>query len=185
MSLQGLRGPKFTGTDLLPHFSNVASANLEKVNGHHVDHSTHLESYMNPPCVQIKGVDVDKTAHSVSSPDSVVGQKHMGLRAREGMAADSTYTMAQRIHTTPADDHGLFADSTKFVTVNQLGWGENGAHQEVSLETIASDLPQPTQLQSTDLKPLSDAPITGAPIRLFRFVARYVSGADLVNNNEH
>lgn len=32
-----------------------------------------------------------------------------------------------------------------------------------------------------DEVPLSDAPIIGAPFRLISFVARYVSGADLVN----
>lgn len=30
---------------------------------------------------------------------------------------------------------------------------------------------------------LSDAPLTGAPIRFISFVARYVSGADLVSRN--
>lgn len=30
--------------------------------------------------------------------------------------------------------------------------------------------------------PLSDAPLIGAPFRLMSFVAKYVSGADLVNN---
>jgi hypothetical protein len=40
---------------------------------------------------------------------------------------------------------------------------------------------QPGAADETDEVPFSDAPIIGAPFRLISFVARYVSGADLVN----
>ncbi|PVH32747.1 hypothetical protein PAHAL_9G477300 [Panicum hallii] len=40
---------------------------------------------------------------------------------------------------------------------------------------------QPGAEDEIDEVPFSDAPITGAPFRLISFVARYVSGADLVN----
>ncbi|KAG2552150.1 hypothetical protein PVAP13_9KG431900 [Panicum virgatum] len=43
------------------------------------------------------------------------------------------------------------------------------------------DLRQPGAEDEIDEVPFSDAPITGAPFRLISFVARYVSGADLVN----
>lgn len=35
-------------------------------------------------------------------------------------------------------------------------------------------------IKPNELKPFSDAPILGAPIRLFTFITKYVSGADLV-----
>lgn len=41
--------------------------------------------------------------------------------------------------------------------------------------------PQPVKNEETPELPLSDAPLIGAPFRLFSFVAKYVSGADLVN----
>ncbi|KAJ6798518.1 Uncharacterized protein M6B38_209635 [Iris pallida] len=42
--------------------------------------------------------------------------------------------------------------------------------------------PQPVKNEMTPAElPLSDAPLIGAPFRLFSFVAKYVSGADLVN----
>ncbi|XP_066393329.1 uncharacterized protein [Miscanthus floridulus] len=47
---------------------------------------------------------------------------------------------------------------------------------------IHEDYPQqPGAADETDEVPFSDAPIIGAPFRLISFVARYVSGADLVN----
>lgn len=61
--------------------------------------------------------------------------------------------------------------------------------QEVPEEIISdamSGIASPANLQESafmkpvELKPFSDAPISGAPIRLFNFITRYVSGADLV-----
>lgn len=47
---------------------------------------------------------------------------------------------------------------------------------------IHEDVPgQPGAADEIDEVPFSDAPIIGAPFRLISFVARYVSGADLVN----
>lgn len=47
---------------------------------------------------------------------------------------------------------------------------------------IHEDDPQPPVSEvDTDEVPFTDAPIVGAPFRLISFVARYVSGADLVN----
>ncbi|XP_051180805.1 uncharacterized protein [Lolium perenne] len=47
---------------------------------------------------------------------------------------------------------------------------------------IHEDGPQPPgSAVDTDEVPFTDAPIVGAPFRLISFVARYVSGADLVN----
>lgn len=46
---------------------------------------------------------------------------------------------------------------------------------------IHEDDPQPRGLDETAEVPFTDAPIVGAPFRLISFVARYVSGADLVD----
>ncbi|KAI5068955.1 hypothetical protein GOP47_0015256 [Adiantum capillus-veneris] len=128
MPLHGMRGSKL----------DVASANLEKVNGHHVlkDDLTHLESLTNPPSAQMNGFDFEKTTCSVSSSDSSIVQKHMGVQEREVSAVGSTFVEAPMIQTKPVDDHGLFADRTEFVTGNELRRGENDIHQEISLETI-------------------------------------------------
>jgi hypothetical protein len=53
--------------------------------------------------------------------------------------------------------------------------------QHVPPQTTKSETPQSAILVDNDIKPFSDAPIMGAPIRLFSFIAKYVSGADLVN----
>lgn len=48
---------------------------------------------------------------------------------------------------------------------------------------IHEDDPQPagSDVETAEEVPFTDAPIVGAPFRLISFVARYVSGADLVN----
>lgn len=48
---------------------------------------------------------------------------------------------------------------------------------------IHEDDPQPVgaDVETAEEVPFTDAPIVGAPFRLISFVARYVSGADLVN----
>jgi hypothetical protein len=46
---------------------------------------------------------------------------------------------------------------------------------EINEEVVASSD------ERTEAVPLSDAPLIGAPFRLFSFVAKYVSGSDLVN----
>ena len=53
--------------------------------------------------------------------------------------------------------------------------------QHVPPETTKSETPQNAVVLHNDVKPFSDAPIMGAPIRLFSFIAKYVSGADLVS----
>ena len=52
--------------------------------------------------------------------------------------------------------------------------------QHVPPQTTKSETPQNAIVLHNDVKPFSDAPIMGAPIRLFSFIAKYVSGADLV-----
>ncbi|KAM7526604.1 hypothetical protein LguiA_016506 [Lonicera macranthoides] len=93
-------------------------------------------------------------------------------------------------------------DSLENVTLNsERDGGGNSTNDEIipnSPETIKSEeivqipLDENEEANDTDLKsshneekvevPISDAPLIGAPFRLISFVARYVSGADLVNN---
>ncbi|KAJ0089391.1 hypothetical protein Patl1_31576 [Pistacia atlantica] len=47
------------------------------------------------------------------------------------------------------------------------------------LESQAGEMDEKTAV------PLSDAPLVGAPFRLISFVAKYVSGADLVENSSN
>ncbi|XP_044473433.1 putative leucine-rich repeat-containing protein DDB_G0290503 isoform X3 [Mangifera indica] len=44
---------------------------------------------------------------------------------------------------------------------------------------------QADEMYENAVVPLSDAPLVGAPFRLISFVAKYVSGADLVNNSSN
>ena len=53
--------------------------------------------------------------------------------------------------------------------------------RHMPLQTTKSETPQNAIVLHNDVKPFSDAPIMGAPIRLFSFIAKYVSGADLVS----
>ena len=53
--------------------------------------------------------------------------------------------------------------------------------QHIPPQTSKSETPQHAIVLDNDIKPFSDAPIMGAPIRFFSFIAKYVSGADLVN----
>lgn len=73
------------------------------------------------------------------------------------------------------------------VDVNERRFDGPGTSEEivpVPLDDIQIHEDDP-QLPGTDDEidevPFSDAPIIGAPFRLISFVARYVSGADLVN----
>lgn len=49
--------------------------------------------------------------------------------------------------------------------------------QDLELQVVESDTDKVAAV------PLTDAPLIGAPFRLVSFVAKYVSGADLVNKN--
>lgn len=93
-------------------------------------------------------------------------------------------------------------DSLENVALNSArDGGGNSTNDEIvpnSPETIKSEeivqipLDENEAANDTDLEsshneekvevPISDAPLIGAPFRLISFVARYVSGADLVNN---
>ncbi|XVE80719.1 hypothetical protein DITRI_Ditri15bG0003200 [Diplodiscus trichospermus] len=50
-------------------------------------------------------------------------------------------------------------------------------------DTDGRDLESQAVDNEENAVPLTDAPLIGAPFRLISFVAKYVSGADLVNNN--
>lgn len=57
----------------------------------------------------------------------------------------------------------------------QISLDENEVLKETNMEVAQND-------DNVDVS-LTDAPLVGAPFRLISFVARYVSGADLVNTN--
>ncbi|KAG9443255.1 hypothetical protein H6P81_014595 [Aristolochia fimbriata] len=55
--------------------------------------------------------------------------------------------------------------------------------QEDEIQEIKEFNQRTTDMDNLDAVPLSDAPLIGAPFRLISFVARYVTGADLVENS--
>ncbi|PKA65589.1 hypothetical protein AXF42_Ash020519 [Apostasia shenzhenica] len=55
----------------------------------------------------------------------------------------------------------------------------------VPLDDVIQELQQSSvKIEPETAVPLSDAPLIGAPFRLLSFVARFVSGADLVNQDK-
>nr|CAB3500917.1 unnamed protein product [Digitaria exilis] len=73
------------------------------------------------------------------------------------------------------------------IDVNERRFDGSGTSEEIvpvpldDIQIHEDDPRQPGADVEIDEVPFSDAPIIGAPFRLISFVARYVSGADLVN----
>ncbi|KAL9688880.1 hypothetical protein QQ045_033306 [Rhodiola kirilowii] len=100
---------------------------------------------------------------------------------------DINKTGFEKVHSTQAVNNGqhdgkldhsavldvpITIDSGEIV---QIPLSESESQDAEGQQTTDEDEDSPVEL--------SDAPLTGAPIRFISFVARYVSGADLVNKN--
>lgn len=96
--------------------------------------------------------------------------------------------MEQHQHDADLDHANNIArhssETTVSVEIFQIPLDENGAQKQ----DLEAQPPPSTneagqgQGKKEDDVPLTDAPLTGAPFRLISFVARYVSGSDLVND---
>ncbi|KAL5991356.1 hypothetical protein ACLOJK_012263 [Asimina triloba] len=62
--------------------------------------------------------------------------------------------------------------------ISEIPLEENEIQEEIEVDTIPKAVGG-----EDDAVPLTDAPLIGAPFRLVSFMAKYVSGADLVNKN--
>ncbi|XP_019186989.1 PREDICTED: uncharacterized protein LOC109181594 isoform X2 [Ipomoea nil] len=76
------------------------------------------------------------------------------------------------------DSMGLDSSEVETSEIVQIPLDETEAEEATESEIIPDD-----QKTTAEVVPLSDAPLIGAPFRLISFMARYVSGADLVDKN--
>ncbi|KAF7845204.1 myosin-9 isoform X1 [Senna tora] len=76
---------------------------------------------------------------------------------------------------------------TGFISSSSLASDDSGEIVQIPLDDNEVQIPelelQAAQNVDNDEVPITDAPLIGAPFRLISFVAKYVSGADLVNQS--
>ncbi|XP_038695241.1 thyroid receptor-interacting protein 11-like isoform X2 [Tripterygium wilfordii] len=126
---------------------------------------------------------------SGSKPTLEIWPPSAGLISESHM---NTPDLDQKLNSTevvPIKDERIGIDNvnmyTAAVTPNSLEAEDSGEIVQIPLDDYeVQDLE--SQVVESDGKaevPLSDSPLIGAPFRLMSFVAKYVSGADLVSKN--
>ena len=126
----------------------------------------------------IESVPVAKVAETASVSDSVAQSIENGsilapkLDALEAAPIYNGETDSENVdgqHVTPLP---IFVEAE-----------DSGEIVQIPLDdTDVRDLESQAIHGEENAVPISDAPLIGAPFRLISFVAKYVSGADLVNN---
>ncbi|CAH9102309.1 unnamed protein product [Cuscuta europaea] len=158
---------------------NAVVGNLVPENMEHGDKINEL-------CIELQQRDSTMQDSSSSSSVPITGNSESAYYNTNSSARESepksetaevneiTSTEVTR-GTIPAEDNAMGLDSSEI---------ESSEIVQIPLDEDVSTTE--LKIMSTDQKnevPLSDAPLIGAPFRLFSFVARYVSGADLVDKN--
>ncbi|KAL9362052.1 hypothetical protein Peur_044837 [Populus x canadensis] len=125
-----------------------------------------------------------KLAHqgTAASFSSATGR---GVIVRNSELANGTHPMADSNANLTAWGHKLESLEVEPAVVVQYS-SEAGSGEIVQIPLDDNEVPDlEMQAAETDDKsgavPLTDAPLIGAPFRLISFVAKYVSGGDLVN----
>ena len=108
-----------------------------------------------------------------------------GVIVRNSELANGTHPMADSNANLTALGHKLESLEVEPAVVVQYS-PEAGSGEIVQIPLDDNEVPDlEMQAAETDDKsgavPLTDAPLIGAPFRLISFVAKYVSGGDLVN----
>uniref|UniRef100_A0A3N7F991 Uncharacterized protein n=1 Tax=Populus trichocarpa TaxID=3694 RepID=A0A3N7F991_POPTR len=108
-----------------------------------------------------------------------------GVIVRNSELANGTHPMADSNANLTALGHKLESLEVEPAVVVQYS-SEAGSGEIVQIPLDDNEVPDlEMQAAETDYKsgavPLTDAPLIGAPFRLISFVAKYVSGGDLVN----
>lgn len=126
----------------------------------------------------VESIEFERDACSTPLADQVVVEENTEAQAKAVSTVDddvqSEKIKARMEAVPPIDDDSVAADDAS-------NFDDTG--QEASKSFLHDPTPHNSEMHANDLKPFSDAPIMGAPIRLFAFIARYVSGADLVENS--
>ena len=124
-------------------------------------------------------LDQQKTA-AAASPSSSAGSDVI-LRSSE--LANGTPPMSESSESAlDLKSESLDADPPAAVLPQS---SEPDAEEIVQIPLDDNEVPD-VEMQAEDKSgvPLTDAPLIGAPLRLISFVAKYVSGADLVNKDD-
>ncbi|KAJ0625323.1 putative transcription factor bZIP family [Helianthus annuus] len=122
-----------------------------------------------------KAADMDETSapetgpipSSTEKPDTVSNVGPLS-GPKEGMPSDK---LVYHMNSRGSDLNQISRVSMESGEIVQISLTENDATSATSVT------------ENSDVVPLTDAPLIGAPFRLISFVARYVSGADLVQNS--
>ncbi|GKB37068.1 hypothetical protein Tco_0882010, partial [Tanacetum coccineum] len=136
--------------------------------------------------------DINENSASETDPMQSLAEKSDTIsdlgpssEARDGMVSDK--------HVEPLNDEVTVLKNNNVDHMNAEGSDLNtisraSIEEIVQISLDENDVAAPTTSTSfpvpekTDPVALTDAPLIGAPFRLISFVARYVSGADLVQN---
>ncbi|GJT40990.1 DNA helicase [Tanacetum coccineum] len=139
--------------------------------------------------------DINENSASETDPMQSLAEKSDTIsdlgpssEARDGMVSDK--------HVEPLNDEVTVLKNNNVDHMNAEGSDLNtisraSIEEIVQISLDENDVAAPTTSRSfpvpekTDPVALTDAPLIGAPFRLISFVARYVSGADLVQNKGH
>lgn len=117
--------------------------------------------------------------------------KPAGVATAVPESAESMSVSAQELDSleeASVKNNGEFADAEHAVgVVSNSSLVSDDAGEIVQIPLDDNEVRDP-ELQDAnnvekDAVPLTDAPLIGAPFRLVSFVAKYVSGADLVNQS--
>ncbi|KAH7282342.1 hypothetical protein KP509_35G026000 [Ceratopteris richardii] len=165
---------------LLLHFPEVSPiAVMDELildNSNQMNSHPGMLNYMEQHDVQTESIKDESIDLITSIANLPVQERQTGFHETE---ISTAYVDVDK-HGVVMDGSITSFDGTNAVIGNQVSPEDRGPHQD-DIPRIDPSFPShPDGLKADDLKPFSDAPITGAPIRLFKFVARYVSGADLV-----
>ncbi|KAK9057834.1 hypothetical protein SSX86_022672 [Deinandra increscens subsp. villosa] len=136
--------------------------------------TTQSSSLIKPDLRNIVAADTDETSTTETEPMSSSAEKldtvsNTGplFGSKEGMPSDK---FVNHMNPKGSNLNQISRVSMETGEIVQISLNENDATVATSATSV---------LEKSDVVPLTDAPLIGAPFRLISFVARYVSGADL------
>lgn len=132
---------------------------------------------MNELCIKLDRQGAAAGLSSATGSDLVVGNYELAnvadplSESSENISVLGHKLGSIEVEPAPILPYSSGADSGEIV---QIPLDDNEV-RDLELQAVESD--------EKDAVPLSDAPLIGAPFRFMSFVAKYVSGADLVDKN--
>ncbi|URD79754.1 hypothetical protein MUK42_19173 [Musa troglodytarum] len=155
--------------------------------GDHTSGSTELPEKVTEPDIEAE----KHGGHSVEMLDGASSANHHVSDFREKIkdSGEAVHPSIQLQEDFGAIDNGI--DDLDSETVNRPGpppsdeprGSEPAAVPFDEIQIHKEDLTGAENNEIAEAVPLSDAPLIGAPFRLISFMAKYVSGADLVERN--